>query len=88
MRKSKYAPQSTGGISVAKHGLLCFCSKCTRTSGFGMGSTPKKKGKGSGSKPVSLGGGSSFPRRDTGGRPAKRQSQRNHGTNRRGGGYR
>jgi len=73
---------------VAKHGLLCFCSKCMRTVSFGSGNTPKKKGKGSGSKPVSLGGGDSFARRDTGGTPAKRQTQRNHGTSRRGGGPR
>ncbi len=75
-----------GRFSVAKHGLLCFCSKCTRTSLFGSGQTPKKKGKGSGSKPVSLGGSSSsFPTRDTGGTPAKRHTNKSHGTNRRGG---
>jgi hypothetical protein len=48
---------------------------------------PKKKGKGTGSKPVQLGGSTSgFARRDTGGNAAKRQTQKNHGTNRRGGG--
>ncbi len=46
-----------------------------------------KKGKGTGSKPVRLGGADNFPRRDTGGTPAKRQNQKNHGTNRRGGGF-
>jgi hypothetical protein len=44
-----------------------------------------KKGKGKGSKPVVLGGSDNFPRRDTGKTPAKRQTQKNHGTNRRGG---
>jgi hypothetical protein len=48
-----------------------------------------KKGKGKGSKPVQLGGSTSgFAKRDTGGTAAKRQTQKNHGTNRRGGGYR
>lgn len=51
-----------------------------------MNAGAPKKGKGSGSKPVVLGGSDSFPRRDTGGTPAKRQTQRNHGTSRRGGG--
>jgi hypothetical protein len=49
---------------------------------------PKGKGKGKGSKPVVLGGSDTFPRRDTGKTPAKRQTQRDHGTNRRGGGSR
>ncbi|HEX6461674.1 MAG TPA: hypothetical protein VFZ58_00180 [Candidatus Saccharimonadales bacterium] len=70
---------------MAKHGLLCFCSKCTRTSLFGLGQIPKKKGKGTGSKPVGLGGSSSFPTRDTGDKPAKRHTNKSHGTNRRGG---
>ena len=55
------------------HGFFCFCKKCTGTSR----STPK---------PVTLGGGSNYPKRDTGDRPAKRQNQKNHGTNRKGGG--
>jgi len=59
------------------HGILCFCGKCTGTSGN------KRK---TGSKPVRLGGADNFPRRDTGGTPARRQDQKNHGTNRRGGG--
>jgi|GEM_PF-3852011 len=44
----------------------------------------KKK---TGSKPVVLGGPTNqFARRDTGKTPAKRQTQKNHGTNRKGGG--
>ena len=54
----------------------------SRVENFGA---PKKKGKGAGSKPVVLGGTDNFPRRDTGGKPAQRQTQKNHGTNRRGG---
>lgn len=53
------------------HGFFCLCKKCTGQSK----STPK---------PVRLGGIDNFPRRDTGGTPAKRQNQKNHGTNRRG----
>lgn len=42
----------------------------------------KKK---TGSKPVVLGGPTEhFPRRDTGKKPAQRQTQKDHGTNRRG----
>ncbi len=54
------------------HGFFCFCKKCTGQS--------KSK-----PKPVRLGGSSSYPTRDTGGTPAKRQTQKNHGTNRKGG---
>ncbi|MDL2081976.1 hypothetical protein QNN03_36680 [Streptomyces sp. GXMU-J15] len=70
---------------MAKHGLLCFCSKCNRSASYGSGSTPQKKGKGTGSKPVSLGGSTGgFATRDTGGTPAKRHTQKSHGTNRKG----
>lgn len=73
---------------MAKHGLFCTCTKCTRTSLFGIGQTPKPKGKSKGSKSVQLGGTDSYPRRDTGGKPAKRQTQRTHDTKKRGGGQR
>lgn len=64
------------GVTMAKgagHGFFCTCKKCLGTS----------KG---GSKPTRLGGSDNNARRDTGGRPAKRQDQKNHGTSRRGGG--
>ena len=45
------------------HGMLCFCGKCT-----GLTKNKKKTG----SKPVVLGGSSSYPTRDLGGRPSKK----------------
>jgi len=43
-----------------------------------------KNHKKTGSKPVVLGGADNFPRRDTGSKPAKRQTQRTHGDTQKG----